>query len=414
MKQTCCDLAVIGGGPAGFFGAIHFAAANPDADVIILEKTDRVLQKVLISGGGRCNLTHECHDPRELIESYPRGGKSLLSAFYAFGPAQVLDWFRVRGLDFYTDEIGCVFPVTDNSQSVIDILLNEAHQLGVRVWQEAGVQELTHDGKNFVLALPNGNQLSAKRVLAASGGNRQALKVLRQFGVPVIEPVPSLFPIRLQETWLTEFAGLTMPECQISIPHTSLTGQGTILITHRGLSGPAVIRFSSWAARYLKESDYRTPVWVDWLSADGTQEQTLQTLKNWKQDHASKPVTQSAVFPAFASRLWQGFCDQIPGFSAKQWGDVSNAEISQFNQLLRQMELTMAARDAHKQEYVTCGGVDLRSVNLRSMQSKSISGLYFAGEVLDIDGLTGGYNLQNCWTTGWLAGTSLAEDGIDG
>lgn len=408
MNKTC-DLAVIGGGPAGFFGALHFARLKPDASVILLEKTDRVLQKVLISGGGRCNITHDTDDPRELVRSYPRGGKALLSAFYGFGPQETLNWFRARGLDFYTDEIGCVFPVTDKSQSVIDELLKETARMEVRVWRDAGVENLEVLEEGFRLDLPNGNQLYAKHVLFATGGNRQGLKLLGQIGIPIVDPVPSLFPFKLKESWLAEFAGLSVEECAVSIPGTKFSAMGTVLITHRGISGPGVIRLSSWAARYLKENDYTVPVQLDWLPGYGTQEKTLESLRTWKKENAAKQVTSEIVFPVFANRLWRGILAQIPGISEKRWADVSKAELTGLNTLLRAMPLTMSARDQHKQEYVTCGGVDLKSVNLRTMESKVHPGLYFAGEVLDIDGLTGGYNLQNCWTTGWLAGTSLAE-----
>ncbi|MEE4195659.1 MAG: aminoacetone oxidase family FAD-binding enzyme [Anaerolineae bacterium] len=409
MKENRCDLAVIGGGPAGFFGALQYAALRPAAEVIILEKTDRVLQKVLISGGGRCNITHDCDDPRELIQSYPRGGKALLSGLYGFGPSATLHWFRERGLDFYTDEIGCVFPVTDQSQSVIDVLLKEAELLGVRIWQDAGVDQVEMLDDSFLMDLPHGNQLQANKILWATGGNRQSIKLLRQMGIPIINPVPSLFPFRLSENWLMEFAGLSVEACTVAIPGTEFAASGTVLITHHGISGPGVIRLSSWAARYLKENNYNVPVQIDWLAQAGNQEQTLEILKIWKKQHANKQVATQPVFSVFANRLWQGICTQVGAVSTKRWGDVSNGELAALNQMLRAMPLTITSRDQHKQEYVTCGGVDLQSVNLRTMESKTHPNLFFAGEVLDIDGLTGGYNLQNCWTTGWLAGNSLAS-----
>jgi predicted Rossmann fold flavoprotein len=413
MKQNSCDLAVIGGGPAGFFAALRYAALRPESVVILLEKTDRVLQKVLISGGGRCNITHDCNDPRELTQSYPRGGKSLLSAFYAFNPEDTLTWFRERGLDFYTDEIGCVFPVTDKSQSVIDVLLKEAGRMGVLVWREAGVEsiELEQDG-TFLLYLPNGNRLHARQVLMATGGNRQGLKLLKQLGVAVVDPVPSLFPFRTEADWLVEYAGLSVDECVVSIAGTKYAAEGTVLITHRGISGPGVIRLSSWAARYLNERDYRVEIRIDWLPGIGTREQSLEALKDWKAGNSTKQAASQPVFPVFASRLWRGLCDCVTGLPEKRWADVSKDELRQLNGALRALQLTVSGRDQHKQEYVTCGGVDLMQVNLRKMESKEIPNLFFAGEVLDIDGLTGGYNLQNCWTTGWLAGTNLAEKDV--
>lgn len=412
MTRTKCDLAVVGGGPAGFFGALRCATLNPAAEIVILEKTERVLQKVLMSGGGRCNITHDCEDPQELIRSYPRGGKSLLSGFYAFGPADTLDWFRQRGLDFYTDDIGCVFPATDSAQSVVDVLLKEAEQLGVRIWQEAGVQRMLVQEGQFLLDLPHDNQLSAKKVLFATGGNRQGFRVLREIGLPVMEPVPSLFPLRLQESWLSALAGLAVEGCTLSIPQTSFTAQGTVLLTHRGISGPGAIRLSSWAARYLKERKYHSPLVVDWLADAGTQEITLQQLLRWKNEQARKQVQQQSPFPQLALRFWRAVCEQLPEYASKRWGNVSSDEINALGQCLRTMPLNIIGRDQHKQEYVTCGGVDLESVNLRTMESKLFPGLFFAGEVLDIDGLTGGYNLQNCWTTGWMAGTALAQSDV--
>jgi len=404
------DLIVVGGGPAGFFGALRFASLCPQASILILEKDDHVLQKLLISGGGRCNITHDCDDPRELIRFYPRGGKALLNAFYQFGPQHLLTWFEGRGLNFYCDPEGCYFPSTDKAQSVVDVLVKAAEHFGIRVWTQAGMQNITYDaGKGeYSIQLSVGEEVVAPLVLIATGGNRDAMQVSARFGIATIAPIPSLFAFKMEETFLEDLAGITVEQVNLSLPGTPFSQSGVLLITHRGLSGPAVINLSAWAARLLHNKKYRQDLVIDWLPGEGRTDLSLNDLKTYKLAHGSKAVSQRSPFDQLSERLWKGLVRQAGMAEDMRWGDLSLSQLVILNRELRGGVYHINGRDTHRQEFVTCGGVDLKEIDLSGFESRSFPGLCFAGEVLDIDGLTGGYNLQNCWTTGWIAGERLA------
>lgn len=405
------DLIVVGGGPAGFFGALRFASLNPQASVLIIDKDEQVLQKLLISGGGRCNITHDCNDPRELIKFYPRGGKALLNAFYHFGPQDLLAWFVERGLNFYCDPSGCYFPVTDKAQSVVGVLVSEADNLGIRTWTQAGMEWLVRNPETgrYEVRLTDGQQVSAPYVLVATGGSRQSLKILQGLGIAVTKPIPSLFAFQLHDPFLSELAGITMDPVELSLPGTAFRQSGALLITHRGLSGPVVINLSAWAARILHGAGYKHKLLIDWLAGRGHADRSLVELKETKLVLGSKQVGKASPFEEIPERLWQGLLSRAGLSPGMRWGDLNLTQLGSLNHELRQGEFLIAGRDAHRQEYVTCGGVDLKEVDLSGFESRSFPGLCFAGEVLDIDGLTGGYNLQNCWTTGWIAGERLAN-----
>lgn len=418
MTQTF-DLIVIGGGPAGFFAAIRFAAlvsANhaPRVDpprVLILEKSEQVLGKLLLSGGGRCNLTHDTSDPAELIRFYPRGRKALRNTFYRFGPPQTVQWFAERGLRCYTDEIGCVFPLSNSSQSLADVLTGEAERLGVRVWTQAGAQGLAQDEttRRWQVRISNGSEVSAPLLLIAAGGSRAMLKGLRAIGVTVEDPIPSLFAFRLAETEFIPLAGIVVEDTQTSLPGTRLKQRGALLFTHRGISGPAVINLSAWAARELHQSQYQRPISIDFLPAHGSPDTTDSQLLAQKQQASTRQVNSRSPFEALPARLWEVLCARAGLPETLRWADMSKAQLAKLRTELRACLVHLTARDTHQQEYVTCGGVALHGIDLQTFESKTRPGLFFAGEVLDVDGLTGGYNLQNCWSTGWAAGTSMAQ-----
>ena len=405
------DLIVVGGGPSGFFGALRFASLCPQASILILEKDDHVLQKLLISGGGRCNITHDCDDPRELIKFYPRGGKALLNAFYHFGPRDLLAWFEGRGLHFYCDPEGCYFPITDKAQSVADVLIREADNLSIQTWMKAGLERLIRipETGDFEVGLSDGQQVTAHNVMVATGGNRQAFKVLQGLGIAIKKPVPSLFAFQLLDPFLSELAGITVDLVELTLSGTPFHQSGALLITHRGLSGPVVINLSAWAARILHDAGYRYELEIDWLGRRGSIDQSFAVLKEFKQAQGSKQVGKVSPFEEIPERLWQGLLSRAGLSTGMRWGDLSLTQLGSLNQELRRGNYLITGRDAHRQEYVTCGGVDLKEVDLRGFESRPFPGLCFAGEVLDIDGLTGGYNLQNCWTTGWIAGERLAQ-----
>lgn len=405
------DLIVVGGGPAGYFGALRFTSLCPQASILILEKDEHVLQKLLMSGGGRCNITHDCDDPRELIKFYPRGGKALLNAFYHFGPQDLLAWFVERGLNFYCDPSGCYFPVTDKAQSVVDVLVSEADDLGIRTWNGSGMEKLVRSSEkeDYEVHLSDGQRISAPNVLVATGGSRQALKILQGLGIAITKPIPSLFAFQLHDPFLSELAGITMDLVELSLPATPFRQSGALLVTHRGLSGPAVINLSAWAARLLHDAGYRYELVIDWLTGRGLAERSFSLLKEKKQLFGSKQVDKASPFDEIPERLWQGLLSRAGLSPGMRWGDLSLTQLGSLNHELRRGIYLINGRDVHRQEYVTCGGVDLKEVDLSGFESRSFPGLCFAGEVLDIDGLTGGYNLQNCWTTGWIAGERLAK-----
>jgi predicted Rossmann fold flavoprotein len=405
------DLIVVGGGPAGFFGALRFASLCPKASILILEKDECVLQKLLISGGGRCNITHDCNDPRELIKFYPRGGKALLNAFYQFGPQELLAWFIGRGLNFYRDPAGCYFPLTDKAQSVVDVLVSEADHLGIQTWTGTGMEQLIQNLEtgDYEVSLTDGQQISSPYVLVATGGSRQGFKVLQGLGIAITKPIPSLFAFQLQDPFLSELAGITIDRVELSLPGTPFRQSGALLITHRGLSGPVVINLSAWAARILHDAGYRHNLVIDWLAGRGHTDRSLAIVKENKQAFGSKQVGKTWPFEEIPERLWQRLLSCAGLSTGVRWGDLSLIQLDSLNQELRHGNYLITGRDAHRQEYVTCGGVDLKEVDLSGFESRTYPGLCFAGEVLDIDGLTGGYNLQNCWTTGWIAGERLAR-----
>lgn len=408
MREHSFDLVMVGGGPASIFAAIQFAERCPDANIVILEKTDRLLQKVLISGGGRCNLTHDCNDPRELINFYPRGGKSLLNAFYQFGPKDTIGWFNSREVNFYVDDDGCYFPSTNRSQTIIDILLNRTNQLGIKTWTQVAAERISIEKETqYYIHLSSGDQLLTPRLLMATGGNRQALKMIQALGENVIPPVPSLFSFIINDYRLEGLPGLTVSPAKLSIPGSKFSQVDDLLITHRGLSGPAAINLSAWAARYFHEHQYQLPLEIDWLPLLGNIEEFYASLWQYRETHSTRLITNRCPFPQLVHRLWERLC-QSAGIDEKtRWADLSKKRIRTLAQELRKGQFKIDGRNQQKQEYVTCGGVDLKSIHLKTMQSKLFPNLFYAGEVLNIDGLTGGYNLQNCWTTGWIAGNSM-------
>jgi len=405
------DLIVVGGGPAGYFAAIRFNELCPQSSVLILESSQTPLQKVLVSGGGRCNITHKTDDPKELIKYYPRGGKALLTAFYQFGPSDLVNWFENKGLKFYVDETGCYFPVTDDARSVVEILTHSAESLGIRVWLEAGLNSLRYDFENqhFSLKISNGDLVQSQLVLIATGGARKGFSVLSKLGLNIVPPIPSLFTFRLQEHLITQLAGVTVKNIKLFFPGTPFSQTGPILITHQGLSGPAVINLSAWAARFLYDSGYKHKLLVDWLPSSGTSDYSLNSLTTYKYKQGSQPIGKVSPFAEIPLRLWNALVNRAGLDGDIRWGDITKKHVLALNSQIRCGEFLVTGRDPHKQEYVTCGGVDLKQLDLRGFESKQYTGLCFAGEVLDIDGLTGGYNLQNCWSTAWVSANRLAE-----
>jgi hypothetical protein len=401
---------VAGGGAAGFFAAITCAQTSPAADVTLLEKGPQFLSKVRISGGGRCNVTHACFQAREFAAQYPRGEQALISPFNAFQTSDTVAWFEARGVKLKTEKDGRMFPTTDSSQTIIDCLLGEARAAGVKLILNRGVESVTKrpDGP-FELRLSDGETLDCDRLLLATGGCRVPTlgQLAVSLGHTLEPPVPSLFTFHIETPWVRELAGVSVEAVEASVPGTALRERGPLLLTHWGLSGPAILRLSAWGARELHGFNYRFPLRLNWLPHLGTEALAAELQSRC----ASQPArfVMNTPITSLSARLWERLARAagIPGDT--RWAALSRSGRHQLVQQLLRTELSVTGKSLNKDEFVTCGGVRLSEVNFKTMESRLCPGLHFAGEMLDIDGLTGGFNFQAAWTTGWLAGQALAH-----
>ncbi|GAB4540683.1 MAG: NAD(P)/FAD-dependent oxidoreductase [Anaerolineales bacterium] len=407
--QTHWDVIIIGGGAAGFFAAIRCAGVNPKLRVLILEKSSQTLGKVLISGGGRCNVTHACFEPEQLAQFYPRGGSELRGAFERFQPQDTAHWFERHGVKLKIEADGRMFPTSDSSETVAACLRGAAEALGARVFLRAnvlGVEKSPQGGFRLTGRMAAQDfRLRAKRIIFATGGDAPSRKLIQTLGHSIVEPVPSLFTFNIQDQRIAGLAGVAVK--RVTLKMENIAAQGALLITHWGMSGPAVLKCSAWGARVLFEKKYRARLQVNWLD-ELTQEKALEALtrnKEWK-DNARKKVLASPAFSQISIRLWKQL---LAWLGDKNWADVSKADLRRMAQELTAGEFEISGKGQFKDEFVICGGVNLKEVNFKTMQSRLTEGVFFAGEALDIDGLTGGFNLQAAWTTGWLAGGAAAE-----
>lgn len=403
-------IVVIGGGAAGFFAAIHAASANKDAEVIILEKTAKVLQKVKISGGGRCNVTHACYDIKQLSLAYPRGEKQLKSAFSRFMTTNTVEWFQTRKVRLKTEADGRMFPVTDNSETIIECLLKEVRKLKVKVELEKEVRRIEQRDGSFRIHIADGAQIECDKVIVTTGGGpkKEHFIWLKTLGHEIIEPVPSLFTFNVPNSNVIELSGISVNPTKIRIPELKLEQSGPLLITHWGFSGPAVLRLSSVGARLMAEKDYHFDVQISWL--DNKKEESCRNeLMNIKAANPNKSVNR--LFPfKLPQRLLAYLFDKSGIDPTKNWAEISKDSITLLTQNLLLDTYKVSGKTGYKEEFVTCGGVSLTDIDFKNMQSRKIKGLHFAGEVLDIDGVTGGFNFQAAWTTGYLAGLGAAQN----
>ena len=402
-------IVIIGGGAAGFFSAITCAEAHPDYDVIILERSPNLLSKVKISGGGRCNVTHACFEPRQLVKFYPRGEKQLLGPFTLFNPTHTINWFRNRGVDLKTEQDGRMFPVTDNSQTIINCFLNEAKRLGVKVQTQLGVDGLIppkEENSKWSVITTTGNTLQADAVIIAAGSSARVWNMLGELGLKIVAPVPSLFTFNIKDDRIKGLEGLSVEMSMVSVAGTKLKTEGPLLITHWGMSGPGILRLSAWGARVLAEINHQFEIEVNW-TGNHPQAEVLEDIKQVKRRQAKKQVTANPLFN-IPRRLWERLSGLVtlnkPMFN---YADLSNKQMEQLARELAAGRYRVTGKSTYKDEFVTAGGVDLDEIDFKTMQSKKLPGLYFAGEVMDIDAITGGFNFQVAWTSGWLAGTSV-------
>lgn len=444
MSRETTHVAVVGGGAAGIFGAIACAEANPGVRITVLEAGAAPLSKVKISGGGRCNVTHACFDPVELITHYPRGHRALRGPFQRFQPQDTVQWFAQRGVELKTEGDGRMFPISDQSQTIIDCLLDQLdyHRIELRTRAPVvSVQSHTIDSSAkansvaladgdsgpkpdvqpldeaasaisehcFRLQLKSGESLSCDRLLLATGSSPQGYRMAQSLGHQIESPVPSLFTFTIANPELRALAGIAIApaRARLMLPNAKpLEQTGPILVTHWGLSGPAVLKLSAWGARELNECAYKAPLQVTWLPNE-TEDSLRQHLLTIKSEWAKKAM--ASISPVeVPRRFWRYLLTRTEINPQLRWADLSKKSLNRLVQSLRQDTYSIQGKGVFKDEFVTCGGVQLKGVNFKTMESRYCPGLFFAGEILDIDGITGGFNFQNAWTTGWLAGQALA------
>jgi predicted Rossmann fold flavoprotein len=403
-------IVIAGGGAAGFFAALTCAELQTGAEIFILEKTSQFLSKVKISGGGRCNVTHACFDARELTTRYPRGERALIAPFKQFQAGDTVAWFEQRGVELKTEADGRMFPTTDSSQTIIDCLVNAANAAGIKLKSNCGVESVTKkSGSRFELKLSYGEALTCDKLLLATGGCRTPVlgQLAVSLGHTLEAPVPSLFTFHVEIPWLRELAGVSLEMVEASVLETKLRERGALLITHWGLSGPAILRLSAWGARTLHGKNYQFTLQINWLPHLNA-EKLAAAFQACRTSQPAKFIVNTPL-AKLPSRLWEQLVIASGIARETRWAALSGGAQHKFIRQLLRSEFPVTGKSLNKEEFVTCGGVRLNEINFKTMGSKICPGLFFAGEVLDIDGLTGGFNFQAAWTTGWLAGRAMAE-----
>lgn len=410
-KSKRYNLIVIGGGAAGFYTAINVARHNPSFSVLILEKTSKLLTKVKVSGGGRCNVTHHCYDPIQLARHYPRGSKPLKTLFKKHQALDVVSWFSKNGVKLKSEDDGRMFPVTDNSQTIIDCFLNEARKNRIEIRTNTQVVSLRKEDQNdyFVITTQEGGDFLSSKVLIATGGNpkREAYQWIEKLGHTIEVPKPSLFTFNDSDKKFKDLMGVSVSGAQVRIAGTKFLQQGPILITHWGLSGPAVIKLSAWAAEYLHEINYQFTALVSWVGEIKDVDLRSRLYVEMK-NHGLRKIVTNPLF-GLSQRLWQRLCDLAEIPEEKIWAELPQRNCNKLSESLLRCPFQIKGKTTFKEEFVTCGGVKLNEIDLERMESKKMKNLFFAGEVLNIDGETGGFNFQSAWTTAFIAATAISE-----
>ena len=399
-------VAIIGGGAAGFFAAITIAETNPDLEVVILEKGKNVLQKVKVSGGGRCNVTHACFDPKELTSFYPRGNKELLGPFHQFMTGDTMEWFENRGVKLKIESDNRVFPISDSSQTIIDCFTNSAEKAGVVLKLTQNVKDIYKTNGQYKI-ITNENEYIADKILIATGSNPKFWSIIKKLGHNIIPPVPSLFTFKINDQRIKNIPGVSLPNATVSLINSSFESNGPLLITHWGISGPAVLKLSAFGARFLAEKNYQYNLIVNWISKSFLE--VFEKLKTLKKENHKKQVGLRSAFNEIPKRLWENLVIASEINLEQRWADLSNRQLDNLANQLTKSVFNANGKTTFKEEFVTSGGIDLKEINFKRFESKLHKNLYFAGEVLNIDALTGGFNFQNAWTGGYIAGKAIAE-----
>ena len=394
---------VIGGGAAGFFSAINIAE-KADVQVTIVEKSSKCLSKVKVSGGGRCNVTNVCSDANQLVKNYPRGGKKLKPLFKNFNTTDTVQWFEDRGVSIKAEKDGRMFPVSNSSQTIIDCFYKEAQKNGVEIRTSLGVNDFTKTENGFQVSFSDGSSELFDKVVIASGSSAAFWSMLEEKGIEVVEPVPSLFTFQIEDARLKGLQGIAFSDVEARIAGTKLMQTGPLLITHWGLSGPAIIKLSAWAARDLAECDYTFQVSIN-LSGK-TYEECRGIIVDFKETNPKKKLG-TAMPLELPKRYWERLLQIVDVPANKLWSELPKKANNRLVEELCNATFQVKGKTTFKEEFVTCGGVSLNDVNLETMESKKIEGLYFAGEVMNYDGITGGFNFQGAWATAWAVSESM-------
>jgi predicted Rossmann fold flavoprotein len=397
---------IVGGGAAGFFAAINAKEMNPDLDIIILEKGKEVLQKVKISGGGRCNVTHACFEPKELVKFYPRGEKELLGPFHRFMTGDTFEWFDNNGIPLKIESDDRVFPESNSSQTIIDCFLKKTKELNIPILKNHGVISIEKNENTWIVNTKE-KQFKCDALVIAAGSSKQVWKLSKSLGHSIVNPVPSLFTFNIKDQRIKDLLGISVPRATVHLKGSNLEAFGPLLITHWGMSGPAVLKLSAFGARILAKMNYEYQVEVNWIS-QSTRE-TLEELQQIKQENSRKQVVLKSPFSEIPRRLWERlvFAAQIK--SNQNWADVSTKQLENLANQLTKATFQAKGKSTFKEEFVTAGGVELKEINFKRFESKLHDNLFFIGEVLNVDAVTGGFNFQNAWTGGWICAKALSE-----
>lgn len=397
------DIIIVGGGAAGFFTAINIVEKNPKLKVAILERGAEVLQKVRISGGGRCNVTHACFEPNELVKFYPRGEKELRGPFHQFCSGDTIEWFEKHGVELKIEADGRMFPVSNSSQTIIDCFQKATQKLGIAVLTGQSVQSIFKKENEWKIETQSENYLTEKLILA-TGSNPKVWEMLQTFGHAVVSPVPSLFTFNIKDSRIKELPGVAA-QVTVKVKDTKLTSTGPLLITHWGMSGPAILKLSAWGARILHDKNYQFTIFVNWLN-DADKEDVEKKLKEIKQEHAKKSVSKKSPFE-ITNRLWESLVLASGIEVETKWADLSKIQLQNLANQLTNGTFQVNGKSTFKEEFVTAGGIDLKEINFKTMESKLHKNLYFAGEIVNIDAITGGFNFQNAWTSGFIVASAI-------
>ena len=399
------DLIIIGGGASGFMGAIT-AVSNGVRSVVILESSSKVLEKVRISGGGRCNITNSCWEISNLVNNYPRGEKQLIGLFNRFSTIEAFNWFQEKGLKLKVENDGRVFPVSDSSDDVINCLKGVAQECGVKVYTNSHVKQIFNTNEGFDILVKGTNIFKSKNILICTGGHPSGRRLAKDLGHSIIKPVPSLFSFSTSGNQLKSCAGISLGvQIKLIVGQKKFTETGSILITHKGFSGPVILRLSAFSARYLHANNYIGELIINWLCL--SEHEVRSKIDSYKLENGKKLIFKNKPFNYLPKSLWKALLVSLDVDNQLKWADLSKHEKESLVKSLTRKSYSIISRGPFGDEFVTAGGVSLKEINFKTMESKICKGLFFAGEVLDIDGITGGFNFQHCWTSGWVAGNSV-------